>query len=59
MIDIFPEDYSVAKVLEIRDWIKSQPWSDLAHVPAEEEPFNEVYNFNVSFRINLHIYSPC
>jgi hypothetical protein len=58
-MDILPEDYPVAKVLEIHDWIQSQPWSNLAHVPAEEEPLNEVYNFDVSFRVHLHIYSSC
>jgi hypothetical protein len=59
MINVLPEDNPVAKALEIRDWVQSQPWSELVHVSVEEESLNEVCNSSVPVRIYCHIYSLC
>jgi hypothetical protein len=57
MINLLPGDDPVAKAIEIRDWIQSQPWYDLAHVPAEEESLIKVYISNIPIHMHLHIYS--
>jgi hypothetical protein len=56
MINVLPKDNPVAKAIEIRDWVQSQPWSDLVHVSAEEESLNKVYNFSVPIHTHWHIY---
>jgi hypothetical protein len=56
-MDILPEEDPVTKALEIRDWIQSQPWYNLAHVSAKEKSFSKVYISNIPVHIYSHIYS--